>query len=230
MKDALIAVGVLSFITLFIYAFVKEGRKQKKQQSSLFKKLADRKDWEYIKEDDGTVQRLAQDFEGIGVFSSPSLGKMIPRNVVLGRTKVGRCCMFEHHTRIYEGYAMNWTVCLVEAKDDLGGSFVIQSRGKAGTITDNFYAGQKQSVEDDWAKGFRLYCSGEASKQDILPMQTLQKIIREMVNLPWRVDMQVRKNRLAVYPSSRNFGLKTVDDLERLIEVSCVAVNYLANK
>jgi hypothetical protein len=230
MKDALIAVGVLSFITLFIYAFVKEGRKQKKQQSSLFKKLADRKDWEYIKEDDGTVQRLAQDFEGIGVFSSPSLGKMIPRNVVLGRTKVGRCCMFEHHTRIYEGYAMNWTVCLVEAKDDLGGSFVIQSRGKAGTITDNFYAGQKKSVEDDWAKGFRLYCSGEASKQDILPMQTLQKIIREMVNLPWRVDMQVRKNRLAVYPSSRNFGLKTVDDLERLIEVSCVAVNYLANK
>jgi hypothetical protein len=229
MKDVLITAGVLSFIALFIYAVVKEGRKQKRQQSSFFKKLADRRGWKLIKEDDGTVQRLAQDFEGIGIFSSPSLGKMIPRNVVLGKTKVGRCCLFEHLTRIYEGNAMNWTVCLVEAKDDLGGSFVIQSGGKAGTITDNFYAGQKNSIEDDWAKGFRLYGSGEASKQNILPMRTLQKIIREMANLPWRVDMQVRKNRLAVYPSSRNFGLQTVEDLERLIEVSSVAVNLLTN-
>jgi hypothetical protein len=229
LKDVLIAVGVLSFIALFIYAMVKEGRKQKRQQSSFFKTLADRRGWEYLKEDEGTVQLLAHDFEGIGVFSSPSLGKMIPRNVVFGREKVGRCFMFEHLTRIYEGNAMNWIVCLVEVKDDLGGSFVIQSRGKAGTITDNFYAGQKNSIEDDWAKGFRLYRSGEASKQNILPMRTLQKIIREMANLPWRVDMQVRKNRLAVYPSSRNFGLKTVEDLERLIEVSCVAVNLLTN-
>ncbi len=43
------------------------------------------KGWKYIKEDDGTVQQVAHNFEGIGVFSSPSLGKMIPRNVVLGR-------------------------------------------------------------------------------------------------------------------------------------------------
>jgi hypothetical protein len=74
-----------------------------------------------------------------------------------------------------------------------------------------------------------LYGSSEVSKQNILPERTLQKIIREMANLPWRVDMQVRKNRLALYPSSRNFDLKTVEDLERLIEVSCVAVNLLTN-
>ena len=69
MKDALIAVGVLSFIVLFIYAMIKEGRKQKRQQSAFFKKLADRRDWEYMEEDDGTVRHLARDFEGIGIFS-----------------------------------------------------------------------------------------------------------------------------------------------------------------
>jgi hypothetical protein len=90
------------------------------------------------------------------VFSSPSLGEVIPRNVVLGRTKVGRCCLFENYTRIYEGYAMIWFACVVKSQNDLGGSFVVQSRGKAGTITNNFYTGQKFPIADDWAKGFRL--------------------------------------------------------------------------
>lgn len=227
MKGILIPIGVLLFIALFIYAIVKEGRKQKKRQNVFFKKIADRRGWKYLKEDDGTAQRLAYDFEGIGVFSSPSLGKMIPRNVVLGRTKVGRCCLFEHCTRIYEGYAMKWFACVVEAQNDLGGSFVVQSKGKAGTITDNFYTGQKIPIEDDWAKGFRLYCNDKAPKKEMLPMGTLQNLFEEMANLPWRIDMQVRKDRLAVYPSSRNFQLKSVQDLERLIEFSQVSVNCL---
>jgi hypothetical protein len=107
LKDILIAIGVLSFIALFIYALVKEGRKQKRERNVFFKKLADRRGWKYLKEDDGTAQRVAHDFEGISVFSSPSLGKIMPCNVVLGRIKVGRCCLFEHYTRIYEGYAIN---------------------------------------------------------------------------------------------------------------------------
>jgi hypothetical protein len=226
-KDIFIAVGVLSFIALFIYAIVKEARKQKKQHSFFFKKLAERKGWKYIREDNDTIQRFAHDFEGIGVFSSPSLGKMIPLNVVLGRTKVGGCCLFEHSTRIYEGYAMKWFVCLVEAPNALRGSYVVQSKGKAGTITDNFYMGQKISIEDDWAKGFTLYCNDQAPEKEMLPKGTLQKLFREMANLPWRVDIQVRKGRLAVYPSSRNFQLNTVKDLEQLIEFSQVAVNYL---
>ena len=227
-KDVLIGTGILSFIALFIYAIVKEGRKQKKEQSFFFKKLADRRGWKYIEEDDGTVKQLAYNFEGIGVFSSPSLGKIIPRNVVLGRTKVGRCCLFEHYTRIYEGYAMKWFACVVEAQNDLGGSFVVQSRGKAGTITDNFYTGQKISIADDWAEGFRLYLNDKAPRKKMLPMGELQNLFQEMANLPWRIDMQVRKDRLAVYPSSRNFLLKSVQDLERLAEFSQVAVNCIA--
>jgi hypothetical protein len=226
-KDILIPVGVLLFIALFIYAIIKEGRKQKRVQEVFLKKLADRRGWKYLKEDDGTAQRLAHDFEGIGVFSSPSLGKMIPRNVVLGRTKVGRCCLFDHYTRIYEGYAMKWFACVVEAQNDLGGCFVVQSKGKGGTITDNFYTGQKIPIEDDCAKGYRLYCNDKAPKKEILPMGTLQKLFQEMANLPWRIDVQVRKDRLVVYPSSRNFQLKSVQDLERLIEFSQIAVNYL---
>jgi hypothetical protein len=37
----------------------------------------------------------------------------------------------------------------VKAKNDLGGSFVVQSIGKAGTIADSFYAGKKIAIEDD---------------------------------------------------------------------------------
>jgi hypothetical protein len=227
-KDILIPIGFLLFIALFIYAIVKEGRKQKRVKDVVFKKLADQRGWKYIIEDDGTAQRLAHNFEGIGVFSSPSLGKMIPRNVVLGRTDVGRCCLFEHYTRIYEGYAMKWFACVVEAQRDLGGSFVVQSMVKAGTITDNFYAGQKISIEDDWAKGFRLYWNDKSPEKEMLPMGNLQILFQEMANLPWRIDVQVRKDCLAVYPSSRNFQLESVRDLERLVEFSQIAVDSLA--
>ena len=228
LRDIIIAIGVLLFIAVFIYAIVKEGRKQKNQQNSFFRKIAERKGWKYIEIDDGTAQKLAQGFEGIGVFSSPSLGKMIPRNVVLGSTKIGRICLFEHFTRIYEGFAMKWFVCVVEAQNYLGGSFVVQSKGKSGTITDNFYSGQKISIEDDWAKRYALYFNSEASNRKILPMRAFQNLFPEMENLAWPVDMQVRKNRLAVYPSNRNFELKKIEDLERLIELSTVATSCLA--
>ena len=226
-KDILIPIGVLSFIALFIYAIVREGRKQKKRQNVFFKKLADHRGWKYLKEDDGTAQHVARGFEGIGVFSSPSLGKIIPRNVVLGRTNAGRCCLFEHYTRIYEGYAMKWFACVVETQRDLGGSFVVQSRVKAGAITDNFYTGQKIPIEDDWARGFRLYSNDKAPIKEILPMGTLQNLFQEMAKLPWRIDVQVIKDRLVVYPSSRNFQLNSVQDLEQLIEFSQIAVNCL---
>jgi hypothetical protein len=226
-KDVLIPIGALLFIILLIYAIVKEGRKQQKGTRVFFKKLAARKGWKYLTEDDGTAQHIAKDFEGIGVFSSPSLGTMIPRNVVLGRMKVGRCCLFEHYTRIYEGYAIKWFACVVETQNDLGGSFVVQSLGKAATITDNFYTGKKISITDDWAKGYRLYCNDKSPNKEMLPTGTLQKLFQEVANLPWRIDMQARKDRLAVYPSSRNFQLKSVQDLERLVEFSQVAVNCL---
>ena len=122
---------------------------------------------------------------------------------------------------------MKWFACVVEAQNDLGGSFVVQYRGKAGTITDNFYTGQKILIKDDWAKGYRLYCNDKIPKNEIFPMGTLQKLFQEIANLPWRIDIQVRKDRLAVYPSSRNFQLKSVQELERLIEFSQVAVNCL---
>jgi hypothetical protein len=122
---------------------------------------------------------------------------------------------------------MKWFACVVEAQNDLGGSFVIQSRGKVETITDNFYTGHKISIEDDWAKGYRLYCNDNAPNKEILPMGTLQKLVKGMANLPWRIDMQVRKDRFAVYPSSRNFQLKSFQDLERLIDFSQVALKCL---
>jgi len=122
---------------------------------------------------------------------------------------------------------MKWFVCVVEAQNDLVGSFVVQSMEKTRSITDNFYAGQKLSIEEDWAKGFWLYCNDKGLKKGMLPMGTLQKIFQEIANLPWRIDMQVRKDRLAVYPSNRNFQLEAVEDLERLIEFSQVAVNCL---
>ena len=73
MKDVLIPLGLLLFIGIFIYAIIHTARKQRKAKASVFRDFADKNGLRYQEEDDGKAQRFAQDFDGIGRFSSPSV-------------------------------------------------------------------------------------------------------------------------------------------------------------
>ena len=84
MKDLLIPLGLVVFILLFTFAIIHTARKQRKAKVRVFRDFTDRHALSYRGEDDGRAQAFAEGFDGIGRFSSPSLGKVIPQDVVRG--------------------------------------------------------------------------------------------------------------------------------------------------
>ena len=76
MKDVLIPLGLFLFIGFFVYAIIHTARKQRKAKAAVFRDFADKNGLRYQAEDDGTAVGFAKDFDGIGRFSSPSLGKV----------------------------------------------------------------------------------------------------------------------------------------------------------
>lgn len=69
----LIPLGLLLFIVFFVYAIIHTIRKQRTAKARVFKDFADKNGLRYQEEDDGKAQGFAQDFDGIGRFSSLSL-------------------------------------------------------------------------------------------------------------------------------------------------------------
>jgi hypothetical protein len=126
MNDVLIPLGLVLFIGFFIYVIIHTARKQRKAKASVFKDFADNNGLLYQKEDDGKAQGFAQDFNGIGRFSSPSLGKVIPKDVVAGILNGSEAILFRHSTRFSEGWAREWFVAGVTSAETIAGRCAVQ--------------------------------------------------------------------------------------------------------
>jgi hypothetical protein len=110
MKDVLIPLGLLLFVGFFVYALIHTGRKQRKAKAGVFRDFANQNGLRYLEQDDGKAQMFAQDFDGIGRFSSPSLGRIVPRDAVEGKVNGSDAILFRHSIRFSEGWAREWFV------------------------------------------------------------------------------------------------------------------------
>jgi hypothetical protein len=119
MKDVLIPLGLLLFIGFFVYAIIHTARKQRKAKARVFRDFADKNGLRYQEEDDGKAQGFAQNFDGIGRFSSPSLGKVIPKDVVDGILNGSEAILFRHSIRFSEGWAREWFVAGVTSSETI---------------------------------------------------------------------------------------------------------------
>ena len=128
MIDVLAPLGLLLFVG-FVVAFVLAARKQRQARGKIFQELAADAGWRHLAVDDGTAEALAQGFDDFARFSSPSLGKLTPKNVVLGDVDEGRLCAFVHGTREHEDQARQWFVCLIEAPRPLCDAALVRTRG-----------------------------------------------------------------------------------------------------
>jgi hypothetical protein len=126
MKDMLIPVGLLLFIILFVFAIIHTARKQRKAKSRVFRDFAEKNRLRYLEEDDGMVQEFAQDFDGIGQFNSPSLGKVLPKDVVNGTMNGFEIILFRHSIRFSEGWARVWFVAGVRSAEIIAERCAVQ--------------------------------------------------------------------------------------------------------
>jgi hypothetical protein len=218
MEDVIIPLGMLAFIVLAGFAMVHAGRKQRRMKQQAYKAFAAGKGFRYLEEDDGTVQDFARDFDGVGRFKSPSLGPVIPKDVVLGTLRGMQAVAFRHAIRYGEGWAREWFVAGVSAPDPIAERCSVQfctRRTEKSTmhLHEPVFKTQKVGSFDMVVRSASKSCAGNMADDGVL------RGLAELAGgLSFRPEIQVRANRLIVYPADRNAELDDVPRLNELFE------------
>jgi hypothetical protein len=213
MNDVLIPLGLFLFIGLFAYAIVQSARKQRKAKARVFRDFAESNGFRYQEQDDGRAQEFARNLDGIGRFRSPSLGKVIPVDVVEGTISGTETILFRHSVRSTEDSAREWFVVGVTCHKIIAERCAVQfCMRRTDKIT--MYL-EEPVVKERKAGHFNLVvrAASPACAGKIVDDEVLRRLASLAGKLSFRPEIQVRGNRLAVYLADRN---ATVDDVETL--------------
>jgi len=227
MKDMLIPFGLLLFLVFFVYAMIHTARKQRKAKTNAFRDFADRNGLQYQEEDDGNAQRFAKDFDGIGQFNSPSLGKIIPNDVVEGMLNGAATILFRHRVRFSEGWAREWFVAGITSDETIAERCTVQFC-KGSADKDAFYL-QDPIVKELNIGPFLMVVRAEGASfpGKTLDVSVLKKLADLAGRLPFRPEIQIRQNRLVVYLADRNSTIEGTETIENLFEFTRNVVRKL---
>jgi hypothetical protein len=215
MIDILAPLGLVGFVGLVV-ALVLAARKQKRERARLFEALAERHGWRYLSVDDGTVQALADGFQGFDQFRYPSGAPRPPSSVVLGHAEEDRVCLFVHATQRTEGDARLWMVCLLEAPTTLGPPMRIHPR----SVREPRQVGADPLVttgDRRFDDALEVYCAQPEETRAVLGAGAREVLLGSSGRLSFPVEVQVRDRRLAAYPASRNDEVGSTAELEALL-------------
>lgn len=218
MKDVLIPLGLLLFIVFFGYAMVHSARKQRTAKKKVFEEFASERGFSYLDEDDGRVQEFAQDFDGIGRFWSPSLGKVIPKDVVSGTTNSSRALLFRHSIRYSDGWAREWFVAGLTAAEHIGDRCAVQfCKGRSDKST--MYL-QGDIVKEQSVGPFDMVVRAESPSYagKFLDDHVLRQLADSASKLSFRPEIQVRGKRIIAYIADRNASVDDVNEISGLFE------------
>ncbi len=228
MKDILIPLGLFLFIVFFIYAIIHTGRKQRKAKSRVFRDFANKNGLRYQEVDSGKAQSFARSFDGIGRFSSPSLGKVIPKDVVYGIMNGSEAIFFRHSIRFSEGWSREWFVSGMTITETMANRCSVQfCKGKADKNT--MYLPDPVVKEQKIGPFYlvvRAPSPSDAGK--IIDDSVLKQLSGLAVNLSFRPEIQVRGKHIVAYLADRNATVDDVDTLENLFKFTKSAASILA--
>jgi hypothetical protein len=218
MKDVLIPLGLLIFIGFFAYAIIHTARKQRHAKAEVFRDYANKNGLRYKEEDDGRAQKFAQDFDGIGRFSSPSLGKVIPKDVVDGTMNGSKIILFRHSIRFSEGWAREWLVAGITCVEPIAERCAVQfckKRAEKSTV----YL-QDPVVKEQKAGPFNLVvrAANPPYAGKMMEDNALKQLATFAEELPFRPEIQIRGIRVAAYLADQNATLDDVEDLVNLLD------------
>jgi len=218
MKDVLIPLGLFLFIGFFVYAIIHTARKQRKAKVGVFRNFADKNGLRYQAEDDGTAVGFAKDFDGIGRFSSPSLGKVKPKDVVAGMSNGSEALLFRHRIRFSEGWAREWFVAGVNSAETIAKRCAIQfCKGKADKST--MYLQDPVLTEQKVGAFIMVVRAAEPSSAGKIVEPGVLNCLADLAgNIPFRPEIQVRGKRIVAYPADRNTTVDDVETLEKLFQ------------
>ena len=218
MKDLLIPVGLLFFICFFVYAIIHTARKQRKVKARVFKGFAEKNGLCYREEDDGRAQEFAQDFDGVGRFSSPFHGKVIPKDVVGGIMNGSETILFRHNIHFSEGWAREWFVTGVTSAQPIAKRCAVQfCKGHADKST--MYL-QDPVVKEQMVGPFNLVVRAASPfyAGKIVDDSVLKQLAGLAGKISFRPEIQIQGKRIVAYLADRNATIEDVETLEDLLK------------
>lgn len=221
---------VIGFIVFFAVAFIYEARRQRFAETKIYRQYAVSKGRRFAETDDGTARDMADGLEAVGVFQSPSLGRVIPQNVVTGKVPEGNLCQFKHSLRRQAGESYPFHVCIIQTVETAEYPIVLRFVRGQKHLQNPFYRGKKVPLADHFESQLVAYASDRADTVANDVETRWAALIREAESLPWRVDLQVRDRRVAVYSVERNIDKITPEALERLEDFTRTAVRRLQGR
>ncbi|MGF2685829.1 hypothetical protein ACQUWM_04960 [Marinobacter sp. DUT-3] len=226
MKDVLIPLGLLLFIALFGYAIVHSARKQRTAKKKVFEEFARKQGFSYLDEDDGKVQAFAQDFDGIGRFWSPSLGKVISKDVVSGSTNSSEILLFRHSIRYSEGWAREWFVAGLTATDHIADRCSVQFC-KRRSHKSTMYLQDDIVKEQAFGSFNMMVVRAESTSHagELVNDHVLKQLAALAKTLSFRPEIQVRGKRVIAYLADRNATIEDVNIIGDLLEFAKKAVS-----
>jgi len=187
-------------------------------KATVFRDFAKKNGLRYQEVDDGKAQGFARDFDGIGRFSSPSLGQVIPKDVVDGKLNISEAIFFRHSIRFSEGLAREWFVAGLTSDRTIAERCAVQfCRGLAEKGT--MYL-QDPVVKERKIGPFNLVvrAAGPSSAAKMLDENVLKQLADLAGRLSFRPEIQVRGKRIVAYLADRNATVDDVETLEKLFE------------
>lgn len=192
----------------------------KEMLASIFENFATRFKIFYLKTDDGKVQQFAFDFDGIGRFKSPSLGKILPKDVVFGKLNGLQIILFRHRIRFSEGWAREWFVAGVKRQNPIAKRCSVQFC-KQRADRDTMYLQDPVVKEFETSSFLMVVRAPNLSSAGIISNDdTLKRLAKFAGEIPFRPEIQVRENRIVTYLADRNEVIENVENLESLLKIS----------
>lgn len=207
---------VIAFIVLFAGALIYEARRQRSTQQRTYRRYAHSKGRRFCESDDGTAQQMADGLEAVGIFHSPSLGPVLPKNVISGHVPEGNICLFTHSLRRQAGENHPFHVCIVKTDRSIEHGVVVRfTQGKT-SRQNPFYRGSLIPVPNGLESRLIVYARNGGFPKELHSKEILLSLLREAESLPWRLDLQAVGHRVAVYTTERNMKPIDPEGLERL--------------
>lgn len=221
MIDILAPLALLAMIGLVVAIFL-AARKQRQARGAIFESLAASSRLRYLSSDDGTAEAMAEGFEGFGRFYSPSAGKLEPKDVVMGELPEGRMCAFTHRTREVEGEGRQWCICIIDTNRQLCESALIRPRRSKWATTREVGVDPEVSFTEDPSFSEQFFVRSKHSQEvkECLNPTARELLVTTSSQLPFGPEVQIRQQRLAVYPTERNVDLESEETLSRLVELT----------
>lgn len=215
MADFLIPLGGLLSLGLLVFAFVHTARSQRSAKHELFRELAARLGLHYEREDTGRAMVFAGDFDGLGNFSSPSLGEVKPSDVVTGSWQGDDVVFFRHHQRLTEGWAREWYVVGLEYREAVADACAVQICRRSSDRESMFL---RDPIVKEYAADRRrivVRAPSIAAAGGLTDEAVLRRIAELAASCTLRPELQVRGARLAAYPADRN----ATPDIDALLDL-----------